>query len=951
MDLQGQSRHSSQNEAHTTTKPKTKLAGSNGTAISSGGGIFSGVFNYVTAEVGSFITNATGGVITVNTGGHSRRAKNMAHDLEMRRRKKKRTREWTKSVERDSAEVQPFSIPEASTRRSASIPDDIPVAKPQTKKRASTPLSKTTMPGSLFPRSPSLMPSERAYHEEIQVEQDERQNANWNLDFEEEHEAGPSNVTAPATNSPLQSPFRPPLVSSVKDAVSKFHAGPDVDSSMLLPSPPRRKGKEREVIDVDADVDEDSWLMPPPRTTRRGLSDGDISQETRMLGKERELSEAIEEHKRKEARWERDRDKEVIAEEEESFLRDRERDKDRIRKLEEEVERLKEELRKRPAVISAFPPPPPPPPPPLALSIVAPSALNASDTTAPFANARAALKHAPTPKEAPINPPRRGGRPTVGVTADKMAAFLSEMKTVRLRKVGSQSSLGKSTSDVSRRESVGGDISYMDSFDDSERSRLSISDLRTTREILGRNAQGHSVAGPSAPAREVSWASTRSASSNGEGDNSLSASSTRKRKRKESIDEHAEDIDHNGEGDISSQIQKLRESIRNKRRNLNQSISKNRVDSISLSNSRYPYRPLPPSGASQFHPLQTSRPAIIGASTEPASSSGSSQSTDTSHASGTISTESSSSSIAGRDTDKSASLRPSLSSVPAETPSLCSDNDADHPGHAVDSSTPPLTPPGISARYTTPPRYVTEIDDLEVDLVDKEHEAGPSRTQQKQPRRRSSPHPSVYLAKRIPASPLPNPSPKRPKPPSNSRRKSNTTRAASLPKSPTPPFHPGPGDEDDEEDPLSLRYNEEEEDIRSTAPPDQPEPQRKHRRRRSTLDQELRAAQKATLLAETEGEYSEDELNHGTFVGTGTRSKKLGFLAHGGAGGLPVWMGEGYVLGVGNTEAEDEDEDEDEREEYQMVNARGNEASGRPTVSRTRIPVPKSKPPMVMRGR
>ncbi|KAJ3756158.1 hypothetical protein EV360DRAFT_72224 [Lentinula raphanica] len=871
MDLQGQSRHSSQNEAHTTTKPKTKLAGSNGTANSSGGGIFSGVFNYVTAEVGSFITNATGGVITVNTGGHSRRAKNMAHDLEMRRRKKKRTREWTKSVERDSAEVQPFSIPEASTRRSASIPDDIPVAKPQTKKRASTPLSKTTMPGSLFPRSPSLMPSERAYHEEIQVEQDERQNANWNFDFEEEHEAGPSNVTVPATNSPLQSPFRPPLVSSVKDAVSKFHAGPDVDSSMLLPSPPRRKGKEREVIDVDADVDEDSWLMPPPRTTRRGLSDGDISQETRMLGKERELSEAIEEHKRKEARWERDRDKEVIAEEEESFLRDRERDKDRIRKLEEEVERLKEELRKRPAVISAFPPPPPPPPPPLALSIAAPSALNASDTTAPFANARAALKHAPTPKEAPINPPRRGGRPTVGVTADKMAAFLSEMKTVRLRKVGSQSSLGKSTSDVSRRESVGGDISYMDSFDDSERSRLSISDLRTTREILGRNAQGHSVAGPSAPAREVSWASTRSVSSNGEGDNSLSASSTRKRKRKESIDEHAEDIDHNGEGDISSQIR-------------------------------------------------------------------------------IISTESSSSSIAGRDAEKSTGLRPSLSSVPAETPSLCSDNDADHPGHAVDSSTPPLTPPGISARYTTPPRYVTEIDDLEVDLVDEEHEAGPSRTQQKQSRRRSSPHPSVYLAKRIPASPLPNPSPKRPKPPSNSRRRSNTTRAAFLPKSPTPPLHPGPGDEDDEEDPLSLRYNEEE-DIRLTAPPDQPEPQPKPRRRRSTLDQELRAAQKATLLAETEGEYSEDELNHGTFFGTGTRSKKLGFLAHGGAGGLPVWMGEGYVLGVGNTEAEDEDEDEDEREGYQMVNARGNEASGRPTVSRTRIPVPKSKPPMVMRGR
>jgi hypothetical protein len=34
------------------------------------------------------------------------------------------------------------------------------------------------------------------------------------------------------------------------------------------------------------------------------------------------------------------------------------------------------------------------------------------------------------------------------------------------------------------------------------------------------------------------------------------------------------------------------------------------------------------------------------------------------------------------------------------------------------------------------------------------------------------------------------------------------------------------------------------------------------------------------------------------FTGVGTRSKGHGFLAHGGAGGAPVFMGIGYVEGV-----------------------------------------------------
>lgn len=71
--------------------------------------------------------------------------------------------------------------------------------------------------------------------------------------------------------------------------------------------------------------------------------------------------------------------------------------------------------------------------------------LNIPDTTSEsqlFAAARASLKQAPTPVETPINPliGRRAGQPTVGLAADKMAAFLNEMKTVRLRKVSERSS-------------------------------------------------------------------------------------------------------------------------------------------------------------------------------------------------------------------------------------------------------------------------------------------------------------------------------------------------------------------------------------------------------------------------------------------------------------------------------------------------------------------------------
>ena len=45
-------------------------------------------------------------------------------------------------------------------------------------------------------------------------------------------------------------------------------------------------------------------------------------------------------------------------------------------------------------------------------------------------------------------------------------------------------------------------------------------------------------------------------------------------------------------------------------------------------------------------------------------------------------------------------------------------------------------------------------------------------------------------------------------------------------------------------------------------------------------------------------ERASHELESGVLVGVGRRSKRLGFLAHGGAGGEPVMMGVGYVEGA-----------------------------------------------------
>lgn len=69
-----------------------------------------------------------------------------------------------------------------------------------------------------------------------------------------------------------------------------------------------------------------------------------------------------------------------------------------------------------------------------------------------------------------------------------------------------------------------------------------------------------------------------------------------------------------------------------------------------------------------------------------------------------------------------------------------------------------------------------------------------------------------------------------------------------------------------------------------------------------TLDSELRRADESFGSDLVDEEHDSNVLS-----AVGTRSQKQGFLAHGGAGGLPVMMGPGHVEGLGDqSDSEDE---------------------------------------------
>lgn len=83
--------------------------------------------------------------------------------------------------------------------------------------------------------------------------------------------------------------------------------------------------------------------------------------------------------------------------------------------------------------------------------------------------------------------------------------------------------------------------------------------------------------------------------------------------------------------------------------------------------------------------------------------------------------------------------------------------------------------------------------------------------------------------------------------------------------------------------------------------------------RRLTLDEELR---NAFERQEDNNDYDEQDLDDDVLAGVGTRSSRTGFLSGGGAAGVPVFMGVGYVEGA----EESQDDTQEEQQSRRSVN-------------------------------
>ncbi|EGN99045.1 hypothetical protein SERLA73DRAFT_181827 [Serpula lacrymans var. lacrymans S7.3] len=160
--------------------------------------------------------------------------------------------------------------------------------------------------------------------------------------------------------------------------------------------------------------------------------------------------------------------------------------------------------------------------------------------------------------------------------------------------------------------------------------------------------------------------------------------------------------------------------------------------------------------------------------------------------------------------------------------------------------------------------------------------------------------------KRPPTSPMPAPTPRKPRPPARAPRAVN--------------YGPQERDYDDDDDPLSLTFSSPEDasiirqrskskEKKKVRPKNLRHPGGNSSRdvsqssitlikRQPTLEEELCDAYSRSM----EGDDVDDDV----LVGVGTRSKREGFLAHGGAGGPPVFMGVGYVRGAENASEEEE---------------------------------------------
>ena len=291
-------------------------------------------------------------------------------------------------------------------------------------------------------------------------------------------------------------------------------------------------------------------------------------------------------------------------------------------------------------------------------------------------------------------------------------------------------------------------------------------------------------------------------------------------------------------------------------------------------------------------------------------------------------TAASSSEISSRSSLSLPSRPLSTNETDVTTPSLCSDNDRDE--NSIEDRVP-STPPG--PRTTTAAQKASktdaqegQIEVIDVDMEEHSHPEPRTISPVSVPRRASD-----LFKKRPPTSPIPIPTPRRPPAPARTKRGA-TPRPKSLPSlesdvddedgarsHPAPvPFIsliPVPKSKPTKPKPKPTlagkgrpRASLQQQNARLSASGSSSQSKRKKaHKRRQTLDEEIRTAEaRSSEIDECNDELDPEEKEEDVFVATGTKSKRRGFLAHGGGGGAPVFMGVGYVEGAA-LDSEDDD--------------------------------------------
>ena len=240
------------------------------------------------------------------------------------------------------------------------------------------------------------------------------------------------------------------------------------------------------------------------------------------------------------------------------------------------------------------------------------------------------------------------------------------------------------------------------------------------------------------------------------------------------------------------------------------------------------------------------------------------------------------------------------------TPSLCSDNDRDE--NSIEDRIP-STPPGPRAIVKASKADTREgqIEVIDVKMIERSHPEPRTIAPDSVPRRSSD-----LFKKRPPTSPIPILTPRRPSAPARTKRGAT----------PKPKSHPSlESDVDDVDEALSQsapvpflslipvpkskpskpkvkptlpgkgrpRAALQQNDHSSGSGSNSQTKRKKVHKRRQTLDEELRTAEARS----SDIDQCNDELDpeEDVFIATGTRSKRNGFLAHGGGGGTPVFVG------------------------------------------------------------